>query len=120
MYVFMYMHIGMLLFCFYFTPYKIKRTTNWRNGPNTRLLRKRSRVRFPHSTNVCVHEYVCFYWVWAFSMYSQYVFTKKKYISMHIYPLSRIHNTSLVSAYFGLDQREYECLEYLKYGYFTF
>jgi hypothetical protein len=28
-----------------------------------------------------------------------------------IYPLSRIHNTSLVSAYFGLDKRV--CLKYL-------
>jgi hypothetical protein len=40
-----------------------------------------------------------------------YVFTKTKYISIYIYPLSRLHNTSLVSAYFGLDKRE--CLEYL-------
>jgi hypothetical protein len=32
---------------------------------------------------------------------------------MYIYPLSRIHNTSLVSAYFGQDKRECECLEYL-------
>jgi hypothetical protein len=32
---------------------------------------------------------------------------------MYIYPLSRIHNTSLVSAYFGLDKRECECLEYI-------
>jgi hypothetical protein len=38
-----------------------------------------------------------------------YVFTKKKCIN----PLSRIHNTSLISAYFGLDRRECECLEYL-------
>jgi hypothetical protein len=28
-------------------------------------------------------------------------------------PLSRIHNTSLISAYFGLDSRECKCLEYL-------
>jgi hypothetical protein len=32
---------------------------------------------------------------------------------MYIYPLSRIHNTNLVSAYFGLDKRECDCLEYL-------
>jgi hypothetical protein len=32
---------------------------------------------------------------------------------MYIYPLSRIHNTSLTSAYFGLDKRECECLGYL-------
>jgi hypothetical protein len=32
---------------------------------------------------------------------------------MYIYPLSKIHNTSLVSAYFSLDKRECECLEYI-------
>jgi hypothetical protein len=32
---------------------------------------------------------------------------------MCMYPLSRIYNTRLVSAYFGLDKRECECLEYL-------
>jgi hypothetical protein len=31
---------------------------------------------------------------------------------MYIYPLSRIHNTNLVSAYFGLDKPERECQEY--------
>jgi hypothetical protein len=31
---------------------------------------------------------------------------------MYIYLLLRIHNTSLVSAYFGRDKRECECLEY--------
>jgi hypothetical protein len=34
-------------------------------------------------------------------------------IYKYIHPLSKIHNTSLVSAYFGLDKRECECLEYL-------
>jgi hypothetical protein len=38
----------------------------WRSGGNTRLLRKRLRVRFPHSENICVHEHVCLYWVWVF------------------------------------------------------
>jgi hypothetical protein len=38
----------------------------WRSGVNTRLLRQRSRVRFPHSANICVHEHVCLYWVWVF------------------------------------------------------
>jgi hypothetical protein len=33
------------------------------------------------------------------------------YISIN--PLSRIHNTILIIAYFGLDSRESECLEYL-------
>jgi hypothetical protein len=50
------------------------------------------------------------------SMYNMYIFTKKKNISMHINPLSRIHNTSLVSAYFGLDKRE--CLKYLEYLFY--
>jgi hypothetical protein len=36
-------------------------------------------------------------------------------LTMYIYPLSRIHNTSLVSAYFGLDRRECESLEYYYY-----
>jgi hypothetical protein len=38
---------------------------------------------------------------------------KIKYISMHNYPLFRIHNTSLVNVYFGQDKRECECLEYI-------
>jgi hypothetical protein len=32
---------------------------------------------------------------------------------MYIYPLARIHNTSLVIDYFGLDKHECECLKYL-------
>jgi hypothetical protein len=32
---------------------------------------------------------------------------------MYINPLARIHNTSLISAYFGLDSRECKCLEYI-------
>jgi hypothetical protein len=88
----------------YYSRFIFFLTTDWRNDPNTRLLR--SRVRFPHSTNICVYEHLYLYWVWAFSMNGMYVFTKKKYISMYIYPLSRIHNTSLASAYFGLDKRE--------------
>jgi hypothetical protein len=41
----------------------------WRSGGNTRLLRKGSCVRFPHSANICVlcvPEHVCLYWVWVF------------------------------------------------------
>jgi hypothetical protein len=38
----------------------------WRSGLIARLLRKRLRVRFPHSANICVHEHVCLYWVWMF------------------------------------------------------
>jgi hypothetical protein len=59
-------------------------TTDWRNGPNTRLLCKRSRVRFPHRTHICVHDHACLYWVWAFSMYNVYVFTKLK-VYKHVY-----------------------------------
>jgi hypothetical protein len=33
---------------------------------------------------------------------------KKKYISIYISPLSRIHNTSPTSAKFGLDNREFK------------
>jgi hypothetical protein len=43
------------------------------------------------------------------------MYLQKKIISMYIYPLSRIHNTSLTSAYFRLDKRE--CLEYLYLEY---
>jgi hypothetical protein len=32
-------------------------------------------------------------------------------------PLSRIRDTSLISAYYGLDSRECKCLEYLLYFY---
>jgi hypothetical protein len=41
-------------------------------------------------------------------MYNLYELKKK----LCIYPLSRIHNTSLISAYL-LDSRECKCLEYL-------
>jgi hypothetical protein len=46
-------------------------------------------------------------------MYNMYVF-KKKCISVCINPLSRIHNISLKSAYFGLDSRECKYLEYIR------
>jgi hypothetical protein len=42
-------------------------------------------------------------------MYNLYVITKKKNVYVCIYPLSRIHNTNLISAYFGLDSRECKC-----------
>jgi hypothetical protein len=78
-------------------------TTEWLSGLNTRLLRKRSRVRFPHSTNICLHEHVCLYWVWVFlCIICRY--EQKKFISMSIYPLSRIHNTCFTSAYVGIDR----------------
>jgi hypothetical protein len=58
----------------------------WRSGRNTRLLRKRLRVRFPHSANICVHEHVrcigsgCYYY------YYIYVFflNKQMYLSMYL------------------------------------
>jgi hypothetical protein len=70
-----------------------------------------ARGRGPHSTNICVHEHVCLYWVWVFLCYNMYVFTKQS-IYVSINPLSRFHNTSLISSYFGLDSRECKCLEY--------
>jgi hypothetical protein len=48
----------------------------WRIGGNT--LRKRSRVRFPHSANICVYEHV-FVLGLGVSMYNMYVFTKNVY-----------------------------------------
>jgi hypothetical protein len=75
----------------------------WRSGENTRLLRKRSRVRFPHSANICVHTRLVVLGL-GISIYNMYVFTKQI-----INPLSRIHNTSLISAYFGLESRECKC-----------
>jgi hypothetical protein len=38
---------------------------------------------------------------------------QKQCILVCINPLSRIHNTSLISAYFELDSGETKCLEYL-------
>jgi hypothetical protein len=46
------------------------------------------------------------------SIYNMNVFTKKC-TKVCINPLSRIRNTSLISAYYGLDSRECKCLEYL-------
>jgi hypothetical protein len=76
--------------------------------PNIRLLRKMSRGQFPHSTNICVDEHVC--------IGSGRIL---RIVCMYIYPESGIHNTSLVSAYFRLDKRECEYLEYLLLLLFT-
>jgi hypothetical protein len=46
-------------------------------------------------------------------LYVVCMYIQKKYIRMYISPLSRIHNTSFVSAYHGLDKRECKWLEYL-------
>jgi hypothetical protein len=40
------------------------------------------------------------------------IYLQKK-MNICINPLSRFHNTSLISAYFGLNSRECKCLEYL-------
>jgi hypothetical protein len=37
---------------------------------------------------------------------------KMKYLSQYIYPLSKTHNTSPTSGYFGLDNCDCEYLEY--------
>jgi hypothetical protein len=59
--------------------------------------------------NICVHEHVSLYWDGVFSMYTN-VFTKK---SIYIYPLSRIYNTSLTSAYIGVNSCECEYVDHL-------
>jgi hypothetical protein len=68
----------------------------WRSGGNTRLLRKRLRVRFPHSANICVHAHVCTYWVWVFLCIIHY-FTKKNVFKVYINPLSRIHTVRVIA-----------------------
>jgi hypothetical protein len=54
-----------------------------RSGVNTRLLRKRSRVRFPHNANIYVHEHVCLYWVSVFLRIICIYLQKNMYISMY-------------------------------------
>jgi hypothetical protein len=90
-------------------------TPIWRSGRNTRLLRKRSRVRIPHSTNICmpiVLLLLCYMRDIFFIFVTWCVLKKFMYLSFYKYnninPLSGIHNTSLT-----MDNREYECLEYL-------
>jgi hypothetical protein len=88
-------------------------TTDWRCGLNNAYCAK-GRGFDPRTvqTFVCMDMSVCIgsgCFLCITCMYLQ----KKKYISMYIYPLSRIHNTSLTSAYSGLDKRECDCLEYL-------
>jgi hypothetical protein len=46
-------------------------------------------------------------------MYNMYVFTKTMPKYLCIYSLSKLHNKSLINAYFGLDSRECKCLEYI-------
>jgi hypothetical protein len=55
--------------------------------------------------SVCIGS-GCFY------VYYVCIHTNKS-ILVYINPLSRIHNASLISTYFGLDSRECKCLEYL-------
>jgi hypothetical protein len=40
--------------------------TDWRSGPNSHLIPKRWWVRSSQSTNICVHEHVCLYWISVF------------------------------------------------------
>jgi hypothetical protein len=60
--------------------WKFGMMTAWRSGGNTRLLRKRSRVRFPHSAIVCMSMSV--YLGLGVSMYNVCI-DKKMYISMY-------------------------------------
>jgi hypothetical protein len=73
----------------------------------THLLRNRSwMLSRTVQIFVCMNTPVC----WSGRVYLQYLcICKEKYIRC-IYPLSRIHNTSLTSAFFELDSRECECL----------
>jgi hypothetical protein len=84
-------------------------TADCRSGQNTRIVRKRSLIRLPHSAHICVNEHICLYWAWVFQCIICMFLQKKE---VYIYPLSRIHNTSLISAYIGLDSRECKCLEF--------
>jgi hypothetical protein len=61
-----------------------QRQPMWRSGENTRLLRQRLRIRFPHSANICVHEHVCLYWVWVFLCIICKYLQKKRYISIYL------------------------------------
>jgi hypothetical protein len=60
----------------FFIDFTLKSSSDDRlvvSGENTRLQRKRSRVRFPHSANICVYEHVCLYWVWVFLSICMYL-----------------------------------------------
>jgi hypothetical protein len=45
------------------------------------------------------------------------MYLQKISILLYINPLSKIHNTGLIIAYFGLDNRVCKCLEYLYLDY---
>jgi hypothetical protein len=72
----------------------------WRSGCNNRLLRKRSRVGFPHSANIC----------FGVSIYNMYL-QKKVYTYVFIRYLESITQALQILT---LDwSRECKCLEYL-------
>jgi hypothetical protein len=54
----------------------------WLSGLYTRLLRNIPRVRSSHSTNICVYEHVCLYWVLVFSILIR-MYLQKKIISIY-------------------------------------
>jgi hypothetical protein len=81
----------------------------WRSCPNNCSLRKRSRVRISHRTNICVH--VSLYSVWVFSMY-MFVFTKKMYLSKYLCLI--IHYLKLVTLTLQMFTLEFEFVNYLE------
>jgi hypothetical protein len=52
------------------------------------ILRKWPRIRFPHSTNICVHEHVCWYTVWVF-LHILYMYKKVHIIIRHLESLTQ-------------------------------
>jgi hypothetical protein len=78
---------------------RLLRRPIWRSDRNTRLLRKRSLVRFPHNANICVHVHVFLYWVvLGVSMYNT-----KKNVYEYVFIRYQDSVTQAISAYFGLD-----------------
>jgi hypothetical protein len=55
---------------------------------------------------ICVRENICLYWIWMFLCIMCMYLQKKKYRSMFIRFLYRLHNTSLIQAYFWLFNLE--------------
>jgi hypothetical protein len=82
------------LVSYHVNKYYIWRRPIWRSGVNTRLLRKRSLVRFPHSANIWVHEHVCLYWVWVF-LCIICMYLRKRNVYKYVFTV--INNTSLIS-----------------------
>jgi hypothetical protein len=71
-------------YCVFFLVFEeVTWATDWRNGPNTRLLRKRSRVRFSHSTKICVPEHCLF--VLGLGVFDVYVCIYKNKVYKYVY-----------------------------------